>query len=300
MILLRLMGGLGNQMFQYAFASSLANTSKVSLKVDDTLLLDRSLPDEVVTHRDLVLNKIFDIDICLANKHDVEYFNGRKYTNFIGKLYNKCLWQFKIHKLIIEKSREFDADLLKIKDDVCLVGSFQSELYFKKYANEIRELYKFRNKLLPISFKLADLLESSTSVAVHVRRGDYVSSPLYSDVIGTLPMSYYDEAIEIMRHKVSSPTFFVFSDDINWCKKEFEKYQVPIVYIDDEHAGKYAGNYLQLMTLCKHFIISNSTFAWWGAWLSKHEHKMVIAPNKWFKKEGFNNNQIVPSNWTKI
>lgn len=300
MILLRLMGGLGNQMFQYAFAYNLANNGKVELKVDDTLLLDRSLPDEVVTHRTLVLNKIFDINIHLSNKQDIEYFNGRIYTSLIGKLYNKCLWQFKKYKLVIEKSREFDSALLSLKDDVCLVGSFQSELYFKKYANEIRELYKFRNELLPISFKLADLLESSASVAIHIRRGDYVSSPLYSDIIGTLPISYYDEAIEIMIQKVSSPTFFVFSDDINWCKKEFEKYLVPIVYIDDVHAGECAGNYLQLMTLCKHFIISNSTFAWWGAWLSIHEHKMVIAPNKWFKKEEFNNNQIVPSNWTKI
>lgn len=300
MILLRLMGGLGNQMFQYAFAYNLANNGKVELKVDDTLLLDRSLPDEVVTHRTLVLNKIFDIDIHLANKQDIEYFNGRTYPSLIGKLYNKCLWQFKRHKLIIEKSREFDAELLKLKDDVCLVGSFQSELYFKHSSSAIQQVFRFRKNVLPISIKLGDMLASTNSIAIHVRRGDYVSSPLYSDIIGTLPMSYYDEAIEMMKRKVSLPTFFVFSDDINWCKKEFEKYQIPMVYVDDEHAGEYAGNYLQLMTLCKHFIISNSTFAWWGAWLSKHEHKTVIAPNKWFKKEGFNNNQIVPSNWTKI
>ncbi len=300
MILLRLMGGLGNQMFQYAFAISLARTSKTDLKVDVTMLSDRSSPDEVVTHRALVLNQIFDIDICVADKQDVEYFNGRKYTNFIGKLYNKCLWQFKKHKLIIEKSREFDADLLKIKDDVCLVGSFQSELYFKHYSTEIKQAYSFSENILPISDKLADLLISTNSVCIHVRRGDYVSSPLYSDVIGALPMSYYDQAIDVMNKKISSSTYFIFSDDINWCKIEFEKYKIPLVYVEDLHAGEYAANYLQLMTLCKHFIISNSTYAWWGAWLSKNESKTVIAPARWFKKEEYNKNNIVPENWIKI
>lgn len=300
MILIRLMGGLGNQMFQYAFSISLAKNSKTDLKVDDTMLLDRSLPNEVITHRDLVLNKIFHIDITYASQKDVEYYNGKKYTNIIGKLFNKFLWQFKKHKLIIEKSREFDPNLLKIKDNVCLVGSFQSELYFKHYSSEIKQAYSFREKILPISDKLADLLISTNSVCIHVRRGDYVSSPLYSDVIGALPMSYYDKAIDVMSKKISSSTFFVFSDDINWCKIEFKKYKIPLVYVEDLHAGELAGNYLQLMTLCKHFIISNSTFAWWGAWLSKHEHKIVIAPDKWFKKEEYNKNNIVPENWIKI
>lgn len=294
------MGGLGNQMFQYAFAHALASKEKAVLKVDDSLLLDRAMPDEVVTHRDLVLDKVFDIDICLATKEDIEYFNGRKYSNFIGKLYNKFLWQFKKHKLIIEKTRTFEPEFVKLKDDVCLVGSFQSELYFADCAQKIKNLYSFKKKLMPVSTTLAKQMRTTESVAIHVRRGDYVSSPLYSDVIGALSLEYYDKAIYLMKQQFPSSVFFIFSDDINWCKETFVKYNLPFVYVGDEQAGEHAANYLQLMTMCKHFIISNSTFAWWGAWLSGNTSKTIIAPNRWFKKEEYNNNNIVPENWIKI
>lgn len=300
MIVVRLIGGLGNQMFQYALAYSLAQKNRAILKVDDTLLNDRSQPHEVVTHRQLELNEVFDIELNYATEADIIHFNGKKYSTPLGKAYNRLLWQFRKRKLIVEKGRAFNPAYLQLKDDICLVGSFQSEKYFKDNEAAVRKLYKFKADVLPQSAQLATELRREGSVAIHVRRGDYVTSPVYKETLGALPIKYYKEATSVVKQRVPNARFYVFSDDIEWCRQELGRLDASFTYVGDEHAGPRAANYLQLMTLCSHFIISNSSYAWWAAWLSVASGKVVVAPEPWYKKTEYAHNDIVPEGWIKV
>lgn len=301
MIIIRLMGGLGNQMFQYAFAYVLSKKNKSLVKIDTTLLDDRLSPHEIVTHRELLLNKVFNVSLDFASKNDIEYFNGKTYNNLIGKSFNKIRQAIRSPSLVIEENRGFNPRYLNLKDDTCLVGSFQSEKYFYSDSQAIKNVFKFKYPIMDISHELVDSLKSENSVAIHFRRGDYVTSPLYSKKIGALALSYYIKAIDFIIEKVDNPVFYVFSDDINWCKENLKVDHLSFYFVNDEHAGIYASNYLQLLTKCKYYIISNSTFSWWGAWLSENNsNKIVVAPEQWFIEESLNDIDIVPENWIKL
>lgn len=300
MIIVRLMGGLGNQMFQYAFAYALSQKNETQLKIDTTLLEDRNKPDEIVTHRDLLLDKVFNVTLDVATINEIEYFNGKKYNHLIGKIYNKVSQVLRKPMLVIEKSRGFHSEYLMMSNHVCLVGAFQCEKYFKSYDDSIKQLFSFKNPVLEISYDLVSKIKTENSVAIHVRRGDYVTSPLYSKTIGALPINYYLEAIKLIQEKIDNPVFYIFSDDINWCKHNFKSEKYSFCFVDDEHAGTHASNYLQILTKCKHYIISNSTFSWWGAWLSDNNDKIVIAPKKWFLDESLDSKDIVPENWIRL
>jgi hypothetical protein len=112
-------------------------------------------------------------------------------------------------------------------------------------------------------------------------------------------MDYFSQAVEIIVSRVISPVFFVFSDDINWCHQNI-RINYPLHIISHEYAGEKFADYLKLMTLCKHYIIPNSTFAWWGAWLNPDPEKIVIAPKQWFKDSTMNSKDLVPDRWIKI
>lgn len=294
-----MIGGLGNQMFQYAFAYGLAQKNKTLLKIDRSLLDDKTKPHEIVTHRDLVLQDVFQLTIDIASKKEIEYFNGKLYQSFVGKIINKIFWQFKKHRLIIEQDRGFNNNLTKLNDNVCLVGAFQSEKYFAN-INDLKNIFKFKYPILEQSITLANEVELVNSVAIHVRRGDYVTSPVYNKMIGVLPISYYIESVNIMKEKLDNPVFYVFSDDIDWCKSELRIPNTFLNYVGDEHAGIHARNYMQLLSRCKHFIISNSTFAWWAAWLGEKKGSIIIGPNNWFKDKEITSKDILPERWVKV
>lgn len=300
MILVRLMGGLGNQMFQYAFGYYLAKKNNTVLKIDETLLQDKSQPHEIVTHRTLELTDVFDFNIDKASKSEIEFFNGKANAkNMFERLINSITWRLRKHNLIIEKSRSFNAEMLNVNDNKCIVGAWQCENYFTSISNDIKALYKFKHAILPQSIKLAKDIVSSNSICIHIRRGDYVTSKLYSELIGALDVSYYEKAIELMSQKINNPHFYVFSDDLNWCKHHIT---IPFEhsYVEDEHLGIKASNYLHLMSLCKNFIISNSTFSWWAAWLGEKKNSVIIGPANWFKNKSLDGSDIVPNRWIKV
>lgn len=300
MILVRLMGGLGNQMFQYAFGYYLAKKNNTVLKIDETLLQDKSQPHEIVTHRSLELMDVFDLNINKASKSEIEYFNGKANTSdTFERLINSFLWRLRKHNLIIEKSRSFNPEMLYLKDNKCIVGAWQCENYFSSISSDIKALYKFKYALLPQSIKLAQDIVAGNSICVHIRRGDYVTSKLYSSTIGAMDLTYYRSAIELMVQKVDTPRFYIFSDDLTWCK---ENVIIPFdhTFVEDEHVGIKAGNYLQLMSLCKNYIISNSTFSWWAAWLGEKENSLIIGPANWFRDKSLNGSDILPKRWVKL
>ena len=137
-------------------------------------------------------------------------------------------------------------------------------------------------------------INSSNSVLINVRRTDFLNG----DFHGVMGMDYINNAVSFIESKVDNPHYFIFSDDIEWCRDNIKLDNMAIV--DHSYKGDRFGYYLQLMKSCKNFIIPNSTFAWWAAWLNENENKIVIAPKKWLNNESVNTKDLIPSNWIRI
>lgn len=146
--------------------------------------------------------------------------------------------------------------------------------------------------------QVAQNILSVNAVSLHVRRGDYVSNLTINQFHGTCSLEYYNQAIAQIAKKVETPHFFVFSDDPEWVKSNL-KIDYSITIVDHNNADK---NYedIRLMSLCKHHIIANSSFSWWGAWLCRNPNKIVIAPLKWFNDKSINTTDLIPDGWIKI
>jgi hypothetical protein len=293
------MGGLGNQMFQYAFGRRMALMNKVELVLDQSLLLDRSQPHELVTHRK------FDLDIFnfksyrWATKDEIFAYNGNPYASLRKRFIRKIKNSFSPKELIIQKYNEFDEEFLSVKGNVCFVGRWQSELYFKDVAAQIKKDFTISDENNSKIRSYAAKINDCEAVCLHIRRGDLITSAIYSSNIGTLSLEYYTQAINYIRQQVENPVFFIFSDDINWCKQHIVLPE-PTFYMDNSTAGKKAEGHLYLMQLCKHFIISNSTYAWWGAWLSANEDKTVVYPGNWYKDKNYYNPDMSPRSWVSF
>ena len=152
---------------------------------------------------------------------------------------------------------------------------------------------KIKDKLLQ---KYLNLIKNKNSVAIHIRRGDYLNNPKVRYVHGILKEDYYKKSISYLKKRVKNPFFFIFSDDVELVKKTFFFFnKEKFIFID----AKSSINALHLMSNCKHFIIANSTFSWWGAWLSKNKHKIICAPKKWLRAK-ISTPDIIPDSWVKI
>ncbi len=289
MIIVRLIGGLGNQMFQYACGRSLSQKNNAELKLDVTGF------DSYKLHRYSL--DAFNIKKEVASEKEIERFKNYKIRS--GRrwfLYNKLIADGS--KYFQEKGFDFDPDVLELQGDAYLDGYWQSAKYFKEIGSTIRSDFSF---VLPQGEKdkeISALINACTAVSIHIRRADYVTNTTTNKTHGTCSIEYYNQAIELLAEKVSSPCFFVFSDDHEWVKQNL-KSTYPMVYV--EHNGADT-NYqdLRLMTSCKHNIIANSSFSWWGAWLNANPNKIVIAPKKWFANAIRNEDDIIPSTWSRL
>lgn len=298
MIMLRLMGGLGNQMFQYAAGRALASRWETELKLDLSLLLDRT-PLENRVFREYELED-FTIKAALATSHEIARFHPPR-TSLLEKVQAKLSTLIAPPNVYLEPTIGYDPELLQLADETCLVGNFQSPRYFEGIETELREEFSFH---LPENDHIQTILRkiqaSPNSIALHVRRGDYVSNSHFSKVLGSQPMSYYRKGVALLLEKLGDISLWVFSDDIAWCRKElevghpFELVEYP-VKLDKAH--KYD---MQLMSSCNHFLISNSTFSWWGAWKGNHPQKIVIAPKVWYQAKDRDNQHITPADWIRL
>jgi hypothetical protein len=144
---------------------------------------------------------------------------------------------------------------------------------------------------------LAEIIKKENSLCVHVRRGDYVGNTNHEIV----NKDYYDKGIDKLKVMTNIDKIYVFSDDIRWCEKNL-KFDIPTMFVGDEYAGEKAEWHHILMRSCKNFIIPNSTFSWWAAWLSDSRNKIIIAPKQWFPNSSIHadNTDIIPDNWIKI
>lgn len=275
MIIVKIMGGLGNQMFQYAIAKSIAVRNKDNFKLDISFYSKQTL-------RKYELN-LLDIDEVLVNK-----------KSFFSKVTSKFRFLTKIYYME-RKIAEYDSNVFN-KKNVILDGYWQNEKYFKDIRGKILQDFTPVSSLSNKANYYLNSIKNSNSVSVHVRRADYIENINTNANHGVCGLSYYKKAFKYLNNKTDNVTFFIFSDDISWCKKVF-RFLERKVFVEDT---KSTIDDLELMKNCKHNIIANSTFSWWGAWLNQNEEKIVIAPKKWFVKKEWKNKNPACENWIKI
>ncbi|GAG52969.1 unnamed protein product, partial [marine sediment metagenome] len=178
-----------------------------------------------------------------------------------------------------EKKRfKFDPNVLKLKGNIYLNGSWQSEKYFKDIRETIIKEFTVKTKPNKANTAILEKIKNVNSVAIHIRRKDYLTNPKTKKYHGFCSLQYYQKAIQEIRNRINSPRFFIFSDDISWAKENLEVKNA--VYVDNNPPGKGYED-IRLMKNCKHFITANSSFSWWGAWLSENKEKIVLVPKKW-------------------
>lgn len=290
MIITRLFGGLGNQMFQYAIGRALAEKNKADLKMD----LSGYENQIGVTPRQYELS-IFKIKEDFSNYKENKNIKGKEFKGLFKKVLNKLHIKLGGSGYIIEKHYNFDKDVLNLGDNVYLEGYWQTEKYFLDIANIIRSEFSLKDEFDHLNQEMLDKIDGYNSVSVHIRRGDYISNQNANSYHGICSLDYYRKAISLIASKSSNPVFFVFSDDLEWCKENL-KIEWPIIFVD----GNKNYEDLMMMSQCKHNIIANSSFSWWGAWLNANSDKIVVAPQQWVADKSVNTIDIIPESWLKI
>jgi hypothetical protein len=295
MIIIKLQGGLGNQMFQYAIGRKLSILNKTELKLDLSFLLDRT-PRSNFTYRDYNLN-IFNLKIESATSEEIKPFVNHLDNKIKRKIYS-YLFLGKNKKYIYEKQLTCDPNIFKLTGNIYLDGYWQTEKYFSDIKNI---LYNDFNIKIPQDEKnqeITKIIKNSNSVSIHTRRGDYITNKQTYNVHGICDLDYYYNCVNLLLKQIENPHFFIFSDDHKWAKENL-KLDYLMTFIDHNNASK---NYedLRLMSQCKHNIIANSSFSWWGAWLNKNPDKIVYAPQKWFNDSSRDTKDLIPDQWIKV
>lgn len=286
-------GGLGNQMFQYAFACALKKKFNSEILFDFSYFEDVKSHDEVTT-REFELG-VFNFDCKEASTEDLKEI---KRPEFKSKLKNTLAKKFpKIFSInyVREKNNTiYDKNLLN-SQYMYFEGYFQSEKYFKSIRNYLLKNFSLKEPLDEKNQAVLNQIKETNSVSIHIRRGDYITLDYVNKIHGVCPIEYYKKAIKYITQKIQNPHFFIFSDDINWVNENL-KIEHPYTIVDFNQGKGWLD--MNLMKQCKHNITANSSFSWWGAWLNETPEKIVIAPRKWTAKK--QNDDIVPKSWLKL
>lgn len=270
MIIVNIIGGLGNQFFQYAFGYALSRHHNKTLKLDISAFDKYPL-------RTYELGS-FNINPIIATEDEI--------TNA------------KAQSIYIENKFNYDISTYLINSNQYYKGYWQTDKYFWEYRKNIIKQFKPINQFHPQSQKTIKNIKESESISIHIRRGDYISNPKTNSFHGVCSVDYYKESISIINESISNPHFFIFSDDLDWAINN-------ITFIDNVTFVELAADVpdyeeLFLMSRCQHNIIANSSFSWWGAWLNQNENKIVIAPKQWFLDTSLNTTDLIPSNWLRV
>jgi len=300
MIFVRLFGGLGNQMFQYALGRHLAIKNRAELIVDTTHFEHIPRNREYFVKREYDLD-VFDMDVEILepkNANGLPYYsekNTHRIKHFVKTYFN--LYKYLDNYQILRESSGFffDKEILKSGKNAYLIGYWQNEKYFMDIEKQIREDFTIKKTLAESVYSLAMEISGTNSVCLNIRRGDFVNNPTH----GFVGMEYVLKAVDYIRRNVDIQRIYIFSDDIEWCKENL-RFEIPYSFVTHSYAGSKFSSYLYLMTKCRHFIIPNSTFGWWAAWLSENPEKMIIAPKQWVNIPGLDASGIIPEGWITI
>jgi len=285
MIIIKIHGGLGNQMFQYAFGRNLSLLHNTPFMIDSSYLRGANQSE-----RSLVLQN-FNTILSEATLEEIH-----KYCGTFQKILDRLRPESKRRK-ILENPDIFDQNILK-RTDGYFDGYWNDEKYFRENWNTIQKDFTLKNPFGSKALETAQLIESQpNAVNLHIRRGDYVSISKIANMYTSLPFSYYENAMNKILKAYPDAHFFISSDDISWVKENFPK-NYPATFLSSKEIPDYEE--LILMSLCKHNIIANSTFSWWGAYLNQNQNKIVVAPKNWFKDESKNLNPIILPTWIQM
>lgn len=292
MIISKLIGGLGNQMFQYAVGKQIATSNNTELKLDIT-----GYDHQVgITPRKYMLG-VFNIQASIATKKEIGQFKTSSKNMFQRRWYQiKLAFQ---RRYYIQQSKLYSThQLLSIPDNSYLEGYWGSEKYFKDIEKIIHKEFTPKEKPDADNQKMNSQIKNCDSVSIHVRRGDYIFDQKTNKYHGVCDLGYYLKAVNLLAKKVENPHFFIFSDDPFWIKENL-RLKFPYVFVD-HNAGKKDYEDMRLMSKCRHNIIANSSFSWWGAWLNQNPNKIIIAPKQWFNDPKINTKDLLPQSWIKI
>jgi len=295
MIIVRLRGGLGNQLFQFAAAHALAVHKGVEVKSDLYTYTKHPFRKYELHH--------FNVTLPEATRDEVHRFTG---SNFLSRYLNKKNNYLNCPNVFAQPHYHFYEDFFSLPSPLYLSGYWQSEKYFANVGDTIRKMVKPSTPLDPKNADLIATVSSCDSVAVHIRRSDYVTTSFFQP----MPLDYYRRAFESINKKFSNPRYFIFSDDIAWCRQQLA--DLKDVTFVDHNKGDDSFKDLLVMSACRNQVVANSTFSWWAAWLNDFKDKTVIAPQTWFhntyltKREPvypcrfYNTKDLLPPGWTRL
>lgn len=279
-------------MFQYAAGRALALSKGTSLRLDVSAFANYGL------HQGFELHRVFNCPAQIAEAADVAKMLGWQASPLIRKLVAREAFRPLRHpRLIVEPYFSYWPAIRDVPDDCYLMGYWQSEKYFEDCAEQIRHDLKFSLPLTSRNEELAEKLCVGNAVSLHVRRGDYVSNWRANATHGLCSLDYYRDTVQYIAERVMNPHFYIFSDDVEWVRDNL-KLEFAHDYVNHNH-GQESFNDMRLMSLCKHNIIANSSFSWWGAWLNASADKIVAAPKRWFAKE-INSQDLIPPGWVRL
>ena len=284
MIVVKLTGGLGNQMFQYSAGRALAYKHHTQLLLDVRFFEKQSL-------REFSLDR-FLIQASVATANDLHPWPSwsRKPSAWLQRL-GISTNRYK------QPTFSFDPCWDVVSDNTMIEGYFQSEKYFSQIKSILRQEFLPRSMPSGANRDFEMLITSTESVMIHIRRGDYVSNPKALKTHGLCSLSYYENAMEQIYSKVKDPHFFIFSDDLDWVTDNL-RLRGDVAYVSGNISLPEIDLYL--MSRCKHFVLANSSFSWWAAWLGGDEKSICISPSPWFDKPSFDESDLIPTMWIKM
>ena len=288
MITTRIGGGLGNQMFQIATGRALATRLGVELRLD-TRYFKRRLP----VQKDIYIHH-FSHSAREAHPRDIPPVPQDGLCNFLfGKMRGKR-WP-----VFSEQGLGYDPAFQSLGDGTYLHGYWQSELYFKDYADDVRaSLRVVTPPSAPNAQTLAEIAETP-AVSIHIRRGDYVTNAKFNAMFGTCDLDYYQRAARLVADKMGKPpVFYAFSDDPAWVSENLDLPWKMRVIDHNTPATSYED--IRLMSACQHHILANSSFSWWGAWLNPSPQKIVISPKRWLADPKLQDHDIISTDWITL
>jgi hypothetical protein len=286
--IIQMVGGLGNQMFQYALGRRLQTDRGANVRYDLGMYKHN-------TERALTLSRLRTrfAEVSQSDKLTMKLSFGRTFSKagaLLGPLKNKLLWR--VHE---DPANGIDPEVTQLRGRWYLRGWYQCPAYFEKLRPQLLQEFDLAEPLTGANAELLKKIEAVNAVCLHVRRGDLVTNPLYAKEQQVQTADYYSQCLTDLAQRVNEPHIFVFSDDLPWCRANLHP-PMPINFMD-KNDGSTDYIDLHLMSRCRHFITANSTFSWWAAWLSQNPEKIIIVPPVWRFKDNGPPPDLIPGDW---
>ncbi len=291
MVTVRILGGLGNQLFQYAFGRSLALKKTTDLCLD---YYDQIIRTDFDGENLTKITDVFDLPVKLSIGKTRKDLVNRYHLAFWDRLIKSIY--LKKTCVVTEENFGHSQENIEKNKNIYLIGYWQSEEYFSDIKEIIKKEYKFKIDEKVKSLDIYNKITNNTSVSLHIRGKDYLKNPVYSQC----DIKYYTDALNIIRRTSPDLKIFIFTDDIENTYQNYRELLVASEIVRAPSNFNPDAFDLLLMSKCKHNVICNSSFSWWGAWLNNNPEKIIITPQKWFIHADYSSEKLIPKDWVKI